>query len=159
MPVAYILIFALIDLCFYPFLPWSEKTLWITFSDTSIIQIFHQAKLLDTLIPLLAFQSLLFLGSIWFKRSKILKTMVAIFILLVFHVTFIFILVKLFGVPSIEPTNNINMSGFGVTTFYNALTMLGFSKIWSIISVTIPCLVAPIGLWVVSFMKMKEQQL
>ena len=99
---------------------------------------------------------MLFLGNIWFQRAKIQKTIVATIILLFAHIIFIVILVKLYGEIG---RANISINGFGVTAFKNAMNTLGVPEIWSIISVTISCLVAPVGLWIVSFMKMKEQQL
>ena len=160
-PVVLILTVTLIDLCLYPFYPWEEKSLWFNFSEINFLE--DQVKLIDTLIIFLSIQSLLFLGNIWFQRAKIQKTIVATIILMVFHFIFILILVKVFG----QPSSSININGFGVISFNKAMNMtysqaegmLGFSKIWSILNVTITYLIAPIGLWAVSFMKMKEQQL
>jgi len=147
-PIAVILIFALIDLCLYPFFPSTEKTLWITFSDTSIIHNFHRIKFLNTLITLFAFQSLMFLGNIWFQRAKVRKTIVAIFILIAIYITLSLIFVKILGM-FITPYASVNLN----------ISTSQIPEVWSIINKTISCLVAPIGLWIVSFMKMKEQQL
>jgi len=162
-PVVVILSITLIDLCLYPFFPWGEKTLWITFSEVSAYNYFNSKNFLEALILYFVFQSLLFLGNIWFQRAKIQKTVVAIIILLFAHMIFILFLVKVFGVPG----TSIDINGFGVISFNKAMNMsynkaknmLGFSEIWSIINMMISYLIAPIGLWVVSFMKMKEQQL
>jgi len=146
-PIVVILSITLIDLCLYPFYPWAEKSLWITSFDSGIN---FSRTTLGGFMTFFIVQSFCFLGNIWFQRAKIQKTVVAIVILLVAHAIFMLILWKLFGA--------INYAT-GPSTSLTIEDMMGFSKIWGIISMTIIYLVAPVGLWIVSFIKMKEQQL
>ena len=147
-PVVTILTIILIDLCLYPFFPWGEKSLWITFSEASVYNYFNSKNFLEALMFYFAIQSLLFLGNIWFQRAKIQKTIVAIIFLIIVHITLSLIFVKILGIFR-TPYASVNIN----------ISMSDIPGIWSIITKTILCLVAPIGLWIVSFMKMKEQQL
>ena len=158
-PIVIILSITLIDLCLYPFFPWDEKRLWIAFFYFPQAESRELTEFISMVLSLLSFQSLGFLGNIWFQRAKMQKTIVTTIILLIAHGIFIVTLWKLFGGINTNPNIDINIDGFGVIAFKNAMNTLGFPAIWSIISMTISCLVAPIGLWAVSFMKMKEQQL
>jgi len=153
-PIVIILAITLIDLCMYPFYPWAEKTLWFNFPNISGSSNFYENKTLsDTLITFFVLQSILFLGNMWFKRSKVQKTILAIIILMVVFGLFSFILLKASGI--------MNM-GSEVSNFSHSVDfkdILDVSQTWKIITKTIFFLIAPIGLWIVSFMKMKEQQL
>ena len=143
-PVVIILSITFIDLCLYPFYSGFEKSLWFYFFNLDINS--NEEKLVGTFMTFFALQSLLFLGNIWFQRAKMQKTIVTTIILLIAHVIFTLILVKLFGTTGSQMSLTIKDMSY-------------YSKIWGIISMTIICMVAPIGLWIVSFMKMKEQQL
>jgi len=143
--VVTILTITMIDLCLYPFFPWNEKSLWITFSEVSFHNYFNSKNVLEALMFYLAFQSLCFLGNIWFQRAKIQKAVAAIIILLIVSQALTLIFVKIFGIVK---------TPYAVSYDTNIIP-----EVWSIINRTIWYLVAPIGLWIVSFMKMKEQQL
>jgi hypothetical protein len=152
-PVVLILTITLIDLCLYPFYPWAEKSLWFNSPDFKFSS--DQVKLVDAIMTFIAFQSLVLLGNIWFQRAKMQKTIAAIIVLFVVHLIFMLILTKLFG--EIKFANG--SSGIGLSMSFTARNMLGFPKVWGVVSMIISYLIAPIGLWIVSFMKMKEQQL
>ena len=137
-PVVMILVFTLLDLCLYPFYPWAEKSLWFSSYDVRTSDI----------LMILALQSQIFLGNIWFQRAKMQKTIAAIIILIVVHFFLSMIFVKILGIYR-TPYAFVNIN----------ISMSDIPTVWSIINKTISCLVAPIGLWIVSFMKMKEQQL
>jgi len=143
-PVVMILTITLIDLCLYPFYPWAEKTLWFNSSRLANIKLSK-----DAIIAFLALQSILFLGNMWFKRAKVQKTILAIIILMIAYSLFITILVKASGIINILETSGVSQS------INDPRDLLGNLQIWKIINY----LVAPIGLWIVSFMKMREQQL
>ena len=150
-PVVIVLTVTLIDLCLYPFYPWAEKSLWFTFNN---LDSNYDKTLFETLLNLFAIQSMLFLGNIWFKRAKVQKTILTIIILMVAYAIFLLILAKTLGTISIN-----NSSGIGLSLSVDYKNFLGVSKIWNTINMTISYLIAPVGLWIVSFMKMKEQQL
>ena len=147
-PIVIILTITLIDLCMYPFYPWAEKTLWFNSSDLANIKLSK-----DAIITFFAFQSILFLGNVWFKRAKVQKTILAIIILMIAFVLFAYILVKVSGIMDIaSEISNTSLS-------IDIKDLSDVPQTWKIITKAIYCLVAPIGLWIVSFMKMKEQQL
>ena len=142
-PVVLLLSITLIDLCLYPFYPWADKSLWLTFNNMDSN---YDKTLFETLLNLFSVQSMFFLGNIWFKRAKVQKTILAMIILMIAYIAFVGILVKLSGITNIPPIQGISFE-------------LGeFSYILQIFK-TINYLIAPVGLWIVSFMKMKEQQL
>jgi hypothetical protein len=150
-PVVIILTVTLIDLCLYPFYPSADKVLWFISYNTGEI------KSLTDILMFFALQSVLFLGNIWFKRAKVQKTILAIIILPIIFAVFIGILVKvsgivniLSGVPDIDASLSINSPKD---------LLIFFPQTWQTITKAIYFLIAPIGLWIVSFMKMKEQQL
>ena len=144
-PVIIILTITLINLCAYSFFPWMEKPIWLNFHT-----ILNPNKPfdIDTILNLFAFQSLLFLGNIWFKRAKVQKT-IAMIVFLMIGFVLIAILAQIGKVEI--------MSGFSEPLPINITSNV--SKTWQTISKTITFLVAPIGLWIVSLMKMKEQEL
>ena len=152
-PIVIILTVTLIDICAYPFLPFTDKSLWLTFSNYSNINFSDSNKTLsETLITFFAIQSILFLGNVWFKRSKVQKTILAIIILMVSYSIFLLILAKVSGIIDMARVVSGNFS-------INLNDMSDIPQTWKTISKTISFLVAPIGLWIVSFMKMREQQL
>jgi len=141
-PVLMILSITLIDLCLYPFYPWVEKSLWYTTADTTSSDI----------LMLLAFQSLFFLGNIWFQQAKVQKTIATVIILMVAYTVLMVILGKVSGSGQMRSTNSFSLSlSFG--------DLLDISQTWKTIIQTIIFLVAPIGLWIVSFIKMKKRSL
>ena len=148
-PIVLFSIITLIDLCLYPFYPWADKSLWFTFSSHTNLT---ANKILSALITVFAFQSLSLLGTIWFKDSKSQKTIGSMIILLVVYIIFLLILASVSGLINIARTFPavVNIS-FGDMSYV--------PQTWKIVSKTITFLIAPIGLWIVSFMKMKEQQI
>jgi hypothetical protein len=150
-PIVMILTITLIDVCTYPFLSFTDKSLWLTISNYSNNN-FNSTKVLsDVLLTFFAIQSLFFLGNIWFKRAKVQKTILAIIILMIAFGLFAFMLVKVSGIIDIAKVTPANFS-------ININDMSDVSQTWKVISKTIYYLIAPVGLWIVSFMKMREQQ-
>jgi len=147
-PVVLILSITLMDLFPYLFYPVAEKSLWFNNFKSSMTN--STRTLFDALITVFVFQSILFLGNVWFKRAKVQKTILAIIIFMIAFIVFSAILVK---------TSGINTSKMLMSNIYGLTNVIDDSQTWKIISKTIYYLVAPIGLWIVSFMKMREQQL
>lgn len=127
----------IIDICLYPVYIWENKTLLIatyTWQGTGY-----------AIISILAAQALFFLGNIWFQQSKVQKTIGALCIFSVAYIVLILILNS--------TSDNNNFSGYG--TFSGFVQIPNISAVQTIIS----CIIAPVGLWAVSFIRMKEQQL
>jgi hypothetical protein len=144
-PVVMILSITLVDLCLYPFYPWADKALW--FNSSSLIYI-KLSK--DAIIAFLAFQSILFLGNISFKRAKVQKTILSIIIFMIAFVVFTMFFAKVLG------TEIFQHSGSSSALLNMAEAV---SHQWKAITKIINYLIAPLGLWIVSFLKLKEQQL
>ena len=142
-PVVMILAFTLIDLCLYPFYPWAEKSLWLASFDSEIS---------SDILMILALQSLIFLGNIWFQRAKVQKTIAIIIILTIAYTVLMSILGKASG------SGQIGETSVGVSVNIGNLSDI-LPQTWRIIIQTILFLIAPIGLWIISFRKIKEQQL
>jgi hypothetical protein len=148
-PVVIILTITLVDLCTYPFLPWADKSLWLAFSNFSNPNLYSDKTLSDILM-FFAFQSILFLGNIWFKRAKVQKTIAAIITLMIAFAVFALIFAKILGTEIFQHSG----SPSALENMVEAV-----SHQWKTITKIIYYLVAPIGLWIVSFLKLKEQQL
>jgi len=143
MPVVAILAFALIDLCLYPFYPWAEKSLWSLYDTVASSDI----------LTILAIQSIFFLGNIWFKRSKLQKTIMVIIILMVAYTALMSVLGKVAGSGEI-----IEMNQFSLSLSFGSLLDI-IPQTWRVVIQAIIFLIAPIGLWILSFKKMQKQEL
>jgi len=153
-PIVLILTITLMDLCLYPFYPLAEKSLFSTFSYNPNFN--NPPKTLsEVLTTFFVFQSLFFLGNMWFQRSKVQKTILAIIILLISYIILLLIMAKLSGLIDAARVS----LPFNLSINISLDDMSDIPQTWKIISKTISFLVAPIGLWIVSFMKMREQQL
>ncbi|MDR2926972.1 MAG: hypothetical protein LBV41_02035 [Cytophagaceae bacterium] len=158
-PLFIVLASTVTDCCLYPFYTWTEKALWFSFALPSVLP--KGLLTLDVIISFFAVQSLLFLGNAWFQRAKVQKTVIGIIIFSAVYAMFISVLlssaISIFNfdlIADISPTPDDSQitANLSINTDYIPTTGLMILKF-------ISCLIAPVGLWFVSFLKMKEQQL
>jgi len=147
-PLVALLTFGVFDLCLYPVYPWDGATVWFgnpRFGDTGFV--------LGMILWALALQSLFLLCNTWFRRAKIGRTALVVGIVIGAYSTFQSLLALLFPLSMDAAMQTVLIDA---PAAYDATLE---QSLWITVKPYLPFLIAPTGLWVASFMKMKEQEL
>lgn len=154
-PILSVLVFALLDAGTYPFYPWPEKTLWV-----SRLQLPNNTQLLsffENMGYVFILQAALFFCNIRFQRGKVLKTA----FILGAGILAVYLFSKLFdtvfpGLPAWMKTFD---KGQQTYLAYESFHAIFDATLWASIKSYVLFLIVPVGLWIASFFKMKEQEL
>ncbi|MDR2888076.1 MAG: hypothetical protein LBV26_08805 [Bacteroidales bacterium] len=136
-PIVLLSSIIIIDMFMYPIYIWENKTLLLTSYD------WHETHY--AVISILASQAVFFLGNIWFQRAKVQKIVGALSVLFVMY---IILMIILSSITALRGTHNYAMHFIFMNT-----------PSYSVLQTVISCIIAPTGIWAVSFIRMKEQQL